>query len=125
MGAGKKMHEVTLPTFVTDKYPVSNAEFTRFIAEGGYVTPKYWTATGWREKEKKSWTQPRYWSRNNPAQPVVGISWYEAVPARYASFKECYQNAKPGYQSLEKPFSLWQHPLRSGKQHGLVDTPTL
>jgi formylglycine-generating enzyme required for sulfatase activity len=80
----KPPHEVTLPTYRISRYPVTNAQFAPFIDDGGY-TDKWrqcWTEAGWQEKEKTDWQQPHYWhnSRYNQAnQPVVGVSWYEAV----------------------------------------------
>lgn len=75
-------HEVTLPEYAIARYPVTNAEFARFIEAGGYTNQDYWTQSGWQQKEKESWSQPRYWDDNkwnDPAQPVVGVSWYETV----------------------------------------------
>ena len=75
-------HEVELGAYAIGRYPVTNAEFARFIEEGGYDERDYWTAAGWQQKEKEGWQQPRYWEDkqwNDPAQPVVGVSWYEAV----------------------------------------------
>jgi len=75
-------HEVTLPAYAIARYPVTNAEFRRFIEDGGYTTREYWTEAGWQQKEEKNWAQPRYWEDgqwNDPAQPVVGVSWFEAV----------------------------------------------
>jgi formylglycine-generating enzyme required for sulfatase activity len=75
-------HEVTLDAYAISRYPVTNAEFTRFIEDGGYTTRDYWTDAGWQQKEKERWTRPRFWKDeqwNNPSQPVVGVSWYEAL----------------------------------------------
>ncbi|MEA3309847.1 MAG: SUMF1/EgtB/PvdO family nonheme iron enzyme [Chloroflexota bacterium] len=75
-------HEVTLDEYAIARYPITNAEFERFIEDGGYDNSDYWTDAGWQWKEKESWTQPRYWDDdkwNTPSQPVVGVSWYEAV----------------------------------------------
>jgi formylglycine-generating enzyme required for sulfatase activity len=79
------------------KYPVTNLQFNQFIYAGGYQERQWWTKDGWEAKQKgwdldskssnsvetnKAWTEPRYWQDstwNRAEQPVVGISWYEAV----------------------------------------------
>ena len=75
-------HEVKLDTYAISRYPITNAEFARFIEDGGYTVRDYWTEAGWARKEKEGWTEPRYWKDdkwNGSEQPVVGVSWYEAV----------------------------------------------
>jgi formylglycine-generating enzyme required for sulfatase activity len=64
------------------KYPITNAQFAKFIEAGGYQQQKWWTSDGWQQREEDGWTQPRYWNDNKwngAEQPVVGVSWYEAV----------------------------------------------
>jgi formylglycine-generating enzyme required for sulfatase activity len=82
------------------KYPVSNAQFARFVEAGGYEEPGYWSPEGlawrngdsddrapqpWRDWIKKRPPQqrnrPMWWGSPdiaNPLTPVVGISWFEA-----------------------------------------------
>lgn len=64
------------------KYPVTNAQYAKFIEAGGYNQANWWTATGWELCQKEKWTEPRFWQNvqfNHPTQPVVGVSWYESV----------------------------------------------
>jgi formylglycine-generating enzyme required for sulfatase activity len=74
--------------FFINRYPVTNAEYRRFVEAGGYGKREYWSDEGWQRKQREKWTEPRYWDHtkwNQPDQPVVGVSWYEAEAyARWA-----------------------------------------
>ena len=69
------------------KYPVTNAQYKRFVLASAYNNSAYWggeQSKGWGYRTKYNWTQPNYWNdvRFGQAQqgyPVVGVSWYEAV----------------------------------------------
>jgi formylglycine-generating enzyme required for sulfatase activity len=64
------------------KYPLTNAQYKLFVDAGGYKQSKWWTKAGWKQRESEKWTEPRYWQDstwNGDEQPVVGVSWYEAV----------------------------------------------
>lgn len=55
---------IDLPAYQIGIYPVTNAEYARFLAaRPGHPKPHYWY-------------DPRF---NNPSQPVVGVTWHDAV----------------------------------------------
>jgi formylglycine-generating enzyme required for sulfatase activity len=56
-------HEVTLSAFELGKYPVTNEQYARFLAENPGA------------REPGLWSDRRF---NQPNQPVVGVSWDEA-----------------------------------------------
>jgi formylglycine-generating enzyme required for sulfatase activity len=75
-------HTLFLPDYKIGKYPVTNTEFSRFIAAKGYLQKKWWCKAGWNLRQREKWERPRFWKDdrlNAPNQPVVGISWFEAM----------------------------------------------
>ncbi|MCB9105954.1 MAG: SUMF1/EgtB/PvdO family nonheme iron enzyme [Anaerolineales bacterium] len=107
--------------FAIAKYPLTNAQFAPFIEAGGYKEKKWWTETGWDAREKgyawdseatqykptgKLWTEPRFWTDkqwNGAEQPVVGVSWYEAMAyCRWLS-------DKTGQTIILPPETQWQY----------------
>ncbi len=78
--------------FRIGKYPVTNAQYRRFVAGGGYDREQGWFSAE-AQKEILDWeggewpAGPRYDRHvdfNRATQPVVGVSWYEA--AAYAAW---------------------------------------
>jgi len=96
----RPQHKVYLPAYTLDRTPVTNAQYRRFIEAGGYCNPAYWkeaSAAGrWKDGNYieheahggKPRNQPAYWNDlewNGDQQPVVGVTWYEALAyARWA-----------------------------------------
>ena len=63
------------------KYPVTNAQYARFMQDGGYRRREFWGEEGWKWRAEKEREQPGYWGDSelsNPLFPVVGVNWYEA-----------------------------------------------
>jgi formylglycine-generating enzyme required for sulfatase activity len=84
-------HRVYLDGYEIARYPTTNAMFARFIEDGGYDDERWWTEAikdgYWKNGQVNDlfhgkYEQPRYWDEkrwSNPAQPVVGVNWYEAI----------------------------------------------
>jgi len=101
-------HPLSLSEYWIARYAVTNAQYRCFLEAGGYSLHQYWLPAGiswlkggdadlglvgsfvdkdtvlqWickRTKEKRS--QPFFWDdplRNLPTQPVVGVTWHEAM----------------------------------------------
>ncbi len=83
-GDEKPQHRVTLNAYRIGKYPVTNAQYRRFVEDDGYTATHRdcWTDAGWEYRTDRKITQPYYWDDaewNVDNHPVVGVSWYEAV----------------------------------------------
>ncbi len=67
--------------FSIDVYEVTNAQYRQFIEAQGYQTQTHWAEPGWTWVQGRGRAHPSYWENdqlNQPDQPVVGVSWYEA-----------------------------------------------
>ena len=84
-------HTLTLPAYEIGKTEVTNAQFRPFVTGDGYTNQAYWDAAGWQWRTGQNRTQPSYWndaSFNGDQQPVVGVTWYEAMAyTRWLSVK--------------------------------------
>lgn len=74
IGDGEGAHDVTLTRdFWLGKYPVTNAQYERFLQEPGS-----------KAKQPEYWDDRRF---NQPEQPVVGVSWLDAQA--FCEWAEC------------------------------------
>jgi formylglycine-generating enzyme required for sulfatase activity len=97
VSAGPSPTGAVVDAFLMDRSEVSNAEFQRFIAAGGYRTESLWPATMVVGGESLPRAQalakfvdrsglpgPRFWTSGRftdgeADHPVVGVTWYEAA----------------------------------------------
>jgi formylglycine-generating enzyme required for sulfatase activity len=77
-------HRVMLKAYRIGKYPVTNAQFRRFVDDGGYTKEHRdcWTDAGWEKRTQGDWDKPDYLDHLDfgiANHPVVTVSWYESV----------------------------------------------
>jgi hypothetical protein len=66
---------VRIGTFEIGRYPVTVAEYRRFVEDEGYQDERWWKAGGFgSEKEPGLWEE----QKEHPNRPVTWVSWYEA-----------------------------------------------
>ncbi|MFN5433681.1 MAG: formylglycine-generating enzyme family protein, partial [Planctomyces sp.] len=91
------------------RFPVTNAEFRKFVLAGGYDQQAYWKS-GWEVKCKEDWTAPGSFALRGfdaATQPVVRVSWYEA-----SAFCEWLNATDAKYQYSLPEEDLWEAAAR-------------
>jgi ergothioneine biosynthesis protein EgtB len=83
-------HRVFLHPHKLANRAVTNAEWAKFIADGGYSTPALWLSEGWDWVRREGISAPLYWREDGthftlagrvergPDAPVAHVSYYEA-----------------------------------------------
>ena len=117
---------VELPTYLIDRFEVTNKQFMGFVDSGGYQKSQYWTHEFVKEGVRLTWEEamvefrdatgrpgPSTWLLGTYPEgqddfPVNGVSWYEA--AAYAEFAET---------SLPTIYH-WRHAASVGRQDHII-----
>ena len=56
-------HSVFVPEFRIDTYKVTNFQYLRFVAEGGYGEKSFWSEAAWQWLQSSGTLQPAFWTR--------------------------------------------------------------
>lgn len=80
--------KIYLSAYLIDKYPVTNAEYKKFIGSGGYEQRDFWSSAGWdyvlhlKPLNSDVFSSVLY---GDDDCPVVNVTWFEAEAfAKYA-----------------------------------------
>jgi formylglycine-generating enzyme required for sulfatase activity/transcriptional regulator with XRE-family HTH domain len=136
-GDKKKEHRTVAP-FQAGVYPITNAQFEQFWREKGYDNQDWWSPEGWKWRQSK----PRYdWQKtdqsdfwgderfNQPNQPVVGVTWYEAEAfcnwLSASSGREYRLPTEEEWERLARGQDGWEYPWGNGWCEGLSNTREL
>jgi formylglycine-generating enzyme required for sulfatase activity len=141
-------HTVTLAEYWLGKYPVTNAEYARFMTAKGYEQDKYWSQTGWQWRQGKyeadlsvygdkdlrknieDWLkrrpvekrhQPFYWDDlqwNAANLPVVGVTWFEAEAYANWLTEQLKDKLPAGWRVRLPTEAEWERAARRAKDEG-------
>ena len=92
-----------VPDFRIDKYMVTNDEFLRFLEDGGYRNPQFWSDDDWQWKEQNSISHPAFWNQSGSAWTFRGMFEELPFPANwpvYVSHAEASAYARWAKKSL-------------------------
>ncbi|MGH3752727.1 MAG: ergothioneine biosynthesis protein EgtB [Pseudonocardiaceae bacterium] len=86
-------HRARTGAYWLDTIPVTSGDYQRFLADGGYHNPRWWSQQGWAHRCDASLVAPRFWRHDGeswwrtrfgvtepvpPDEPVVHVSFFEA-----------------------------------------------
>jgi ergothioneine biosynthesis protein EgtB len=67
-------HRVLVDSFGLASRLVTNAEYARFVEEGGYERPELWLSDGWATATAEGWQAPLYWERDGAGTAATGTA---------------------------------------------------
>ena len=105
-------HPVWVQPFRLADDLVTNADWLRFIEDGGYRRADLWLSDGWRAVEAEAWKSPLYWRTDGDGWSVMTLAGRRAVdpamPVRHISFYEADAFARWSGNRLPTE-AEWEH----------------
>ncbi len=116
-GDAKKPREIRHRYWI-GKYPVTNAQYARFIEADGYHRREFWSDEGWAwRKSEDGRKEPARWNDvdwNNPIFPVVYVTWFEAQAyCNWLNTQHPLPEIPPGYVIRLPTEEEWERGVRS------------
>ncbi len=75
------LHQIQVPVFLIDAFPVTNHEYLKFVNAGGYQDASYWTPEDWEWKQRTRLAHPHFWLPKSKFAPAESdAQWkYQAM----------------------------------------------
>jgi gamma-glutamyl hercynylcysteine S-oxide synthase len=74
----REAHAMEIRGFALARYPVTQARYAAFMADGGYRRREFWSGEGWAWRAAEAIERPLHWRPSAPDHPVAGVSAHEA-----------------------------------------------
>ena len=124
-------HRVFLEPFALGDRLVTNGEFAKFIADGGYREPELWLSAGWDAVEQNGWRAPLYWNQDGETWKLftlrgeVSLEEAEAAPVSQVSYFEADAYARWAGKRLPTEMEWEVAAEGHGVAGNLLDTGSL
>ncbi len=88
-------HAVDLPPFYIDTTPVTNRSYLRFVEDGGYDDPRWWSEAGWAHRQKAGLSAPQFWRKEcEGVWTRLRFGWREDLPLNEPVCHVCFYEAE-------------------------------
>ncbi|WP_016744793.1 ergothioneine biosynthesis protein EgtB [Rhizorhabdus wittichii] len=119
----RPVHKVHLTPFALADRLVTNGDWLRFIADGGYATAGLWLSDGWAWVQREGVASPLHWRRAGDGWEQFSLSGWQpldlAAPVAHISFYEA--DAFAGWAGARLPTEQeWEAVARSQDPSGGV-----
>ncbi len=98
----RPLHTVDLAPFWIDQTPVTNAAYARFVEEGGYETPEFWSDEGRRWREESGVEAPKHWGRAGAGWEVRTMDRVRPLDPRSPVCHVCFHEAEAYARSADR-----------------------
>jgi iron(II)-dependent oxidoreductase len=87
-------HQVDVPPFSIDVYPVTNGDYLAFMHGGGYSRRELWSEAGWAWLAEAQVESPKYWMRDDDQWCTRSMDRVTAVDPNLPVCHVCYHEAE-------------------------------
>lgn len=89
----KPAHPVRVEGFWLDAAPVTNAEYARFVDDGGYDDERWWSPEGLEHVRAEGWTAPMTWEKVDGVWHRTSFGTREPIPGDQPVMHVCFHEA--------------------------------
>ena len=75
-----EQHSVAVPAFAIDRYKTTNAEYLKFVDDGGYERREWWSEADWAWRESNQISHPAFWVRGDESGAWFWKGMFAPVP---------------------------------------------